>query len=63
MDITAEEDAKLTNMALGMLSRAYDLEIGKDITKEKLETAFAGRPELENLKTAIVAFFKVAIHG
>ena len=63
MEISAEEDEKLTNMILGMLSRAYDLKIGKDITKEKLEAAFASRPELENLKAAIVAFFKAAIHG
>lgn len=62
MEITAEEDEKLTSMILGMLSRAYDLKIGKDITKEKLEAAFADRPELKNLKAAIVAFFKAAIH-
>lgn len=61
MEITAEEDEKFTNMILGMLSRAYDLEIGKDITKEKMEAAFAGRPELENLKAAIAAFFKAAL--
>ena len=63
MEITAEEDEKLTNMILGMLSRAYDLKIGKDITKEKMEAAFAGRPELENLKAAIAAFFKASIRG
>lgn len=62
MEISAEEDEKLTNMILGMLARAYDLKIGKDITKEKLEAAFADRPELKNLKAAIVAFFKAAIH-
>lgn len=62
MEISTEEDEKLTSMILGMLSRAYDLKIGKDITKEKLEAAFADRPELKNLKAALVAFFKAAIH-
>lgn len=62
MEISTEEDEKLTNMILGMLARAYDLKIGKDITKEKLEATFADRPELKNLKAAIVAFFKAAIH-
>jgi hypothetical protein len=57
------EDRKLTNLILGLLSRAYDLEVGKDITKEKIEAWFVGRPELENLKTSIRAFFKAAMDG
>lgn len=63
MEITPEEDEKLTHMILGMLSRAYELKIGKDISKEKLEAAFVSRPELKNLKVAIVTFFKAAIRG
>lgn len=55
------EDEKLTHMILGMLARAYYLKIGKDITKEKLEAAFADRPELKDLKAAIVAFFRAAL--
>lgn len=59
--IAADEDQKLTNLALGLLSRAYELEIGKDITREKLVMHFVGKPELENLKAAIAAFFREAI--
>jgi hypothetical protein len=63
MEITAEEDEKLTRMIIRMACRAYDLEEGKDITKDKLEEVFANRPELKNLKAAIVDFFKALIHG
>lgn len=63
MELTAEEDEKLTGMILGLLSRAYDLKIGKDITKEKIEAAFTGRTELKDLKAAMIAFFKAAPHG
>lgn len=59
--LTPEEDEKLTRMIIRMACRAYDLEEGKDITKERLEAAFANRPELKNLKAAIVAFFRVLI--
>lgn len=61
MQITTEEDQKLTDLVLGLLSRAYELKIGKDITRESIEAHFAGRPELVNLKAAIVAFFREAI--
>ena len=50
-----------TSPIRGLLSRAYDLKIGKDITKEKLEAWFVGKPELVNLKAAIVAFFREAM--
>jgi hypothetical protein len=60
--LSAEDDRKLVNLILGLLSRAYELEIGKDdITREKLTMRFVGRPELENLKAAIAAFFREAI--
>lgn len=60
--LTPEEDRKLTHLIVGMLSRAYELEVGKDISVEKLEEAFAGRPELKNLKAAMVEFMHAVIH-
>ncbi len=54
-----EEDEKLTDVILGMFEPFA--KVGKDITREKLEAWFAGRPELVNLKTAMVAFFREAL--